>query len=295
MTVLRRLALGGGLIVLLTACGGRPTATPTALPAGGTNLAQPTPSLTQPTAIPAPPPDRLTTEQLSQRLDPFGAPDCVLPCFNGLTPGDAGLVETLGFYARLGIGVTDLVPGDYQTALSGTGNVRATLMRSSDVVEAVQAGFVPPEANIYLDQGKVQIVYARWNAYPGAVAAPRILTALGPPDQVGLAMLFTAEPNVPTRFVIEMLYPGKQTGFLYLGDAAGDAAARQVCLTDVAVKETIMGIYAPGLTPLSDNPAKARLLPLEQSAGVSITDFVAAAAGGGCLSIAADRWDQWHP
>jgi hypothetical protein len=199
------------------------------------------------------------------------------------------------FYSHLGIGVSDLVPGDYRLALGGTGNLRATLMRSTDISQAVDAGFIPPETNIYLSEGKVQFVYVRFKQYSGSLAAPRILTSLGVPDQVGLAMLFAGGPDAPSNFVVQIIYAQRQTGFIFLGTTTGDATAQQVCLTDAAVKETVMGIFAPGLNPLGDNPSKAKILPLDQSAGISTADFATAASAGSCLSIPAETWSQWQP
>jgi hypothetical protein len=289
-----------GLVVWLSACTSSPPSSPasSALPPAGTLPVPLTPTPAPPTSVPtlpAPPPDSLTTDQLNQRLNPFASADCTLPCYNGITPGQSGLPEATQFYARLGIGLSDIVPGDYQTVLGGTGNLRATLMRSSDVVQALQGGLIPPEANIFLANGVVQIVYVRWSTYPAYLAAPAVLSALGPPDQVSLALMFGADPNVPSRFVVEMVYVGKQSGLIFVGNTDGDAASRQVCLSDQAVKQTVLGVFAPGLTPLADNPAKAKVLPLEGSTGVSITSFATMISAGGCLQIAADRWNQWRP
>jgi hypothetical protein len=286
-----------GLVVLLSACGPSQGLGPTAdtLPGAGPLPIPPSPTPEQPTPSPTPPPDTLTAEQLNQRLNPFASPECALPCYNGLTPGIGGLPDALGFYARLGIGLSDFVPGDYQTAQAGTGNLRATLMRSSDVVQALQGGFSPPEANIYLSGGKVQVIYVRWSAYPAYLAGPAVVTGLGAPDQVGLGMLFTTDPNVPTHFVVQMIYSGQQSGLVYLGDTAGDAGSRQVCLSDQAVKQSVLGVFAPGITPLGDNPARAKVLPLEESTGTSIADFTTTISAGGCLQIPADKWTQWRP
>lgn len=287
------LAVLTGLI--LAACAGRPSAG-AQQPSASTQPLPPT--MPPPTAVPtpiAPSPDVLTTDQLNQRLDPFASPDCTLPCYNGLTPGHSDLAGALAFYARLGIGVSDFVPGDYQTALGGVGNLRATLMRASDIVSAVKSGYVPPQANVYLEGGQVQIVYLRWDSYPTYLAAPRILSALGAPDQISLAMVFDADPAAPTGFALEMVYTARQTGFVFVGIAGGDATSRQVCLSAQAVKAAVLGTFAPGRPPLADSPVKAKLLPLSDSTGVSPADFATAASASGCLSIPADKWSQWKP
>ncbi len=291
----QRLVVGLGLAILLSACGGAKTPAPNpALPVGAPAY-PPTPTKEPPTPLPTPAPETVTTAQIEQRLDPFGSPDCQLPCYNGLTPGDTGLYDALGFYARLGVGVPDLVPGDYQRALTGTGNLRATMMRATDISSALDKGYVPPETNIYLSNGKIQLIYARLGTSPTTLDVKRILTTLGAPDTVGLALTFTSDPNTPTNFQVEIVYTAKQTGFTFVGSTTGDSSAQKVCLNDTTVREVVMGVFAPGVMPLADSTTKAKVLPLDKAAGISTADFVTAASAGQCISIASDTWYQWHP
>lgn len=292
----RRLVFTAGLAIMLSACGGKtPTDPATNAPGFGTQPNPPAPTQPPPTPLPTIPPETLTTDQVSQRLDPFGSPDCQLPCFNGLTPGDSKLPDALAFYARLGIGASDFVPGDFQHAATGTGNLRATLMRSTDITQALDAGFKPPETNAYLNDGKIQMVYVRYETYPASLAAARIISTLGAPDKVGLSLIYTTDPNTPTNFIIQMAYAAKQAGFSYLGSTTGDASAQQACLTDVGVRETVFGVFAAGFAPFSDNPAAPKILPLDESTGISAADFATAVTSNGCISIPADKWLQWRP
>src|SRR5512139_3548658 len=100
----RRLVFMAVIAITLAACGGKtPTAAPGDAPGAGTQPNPPATTQPPPTPLPTVPPETLITDQVTQRLDPFAAADCQLPCFNGLTPGDTGLFDALGFYARLGI------------------------------------------------------------------------------------------------------------------------------------------------------------------------------------------------
>jgi len=280
---------------MLAACQAKATpAATTGAPVIGAQPVPPQPSQT-PTPLPVITPESVTTQQIAQRLDPFGTPGCQLPCLNGLTPGNAGITDALAFYARLGIGVSDFVPGDIQRAVSGNGNLRANLMRATDITQALNAGYSPPETNVFMKDGKVEYAYVRNEIYPASLDAAHVLSTLGAPDQVGLSLIFTNDPNTPNNFVVQLTYAAKQAGFSYLGSTTGDAAARQVCLNNTAVRETLIGVFAPGFVPFSDNPPTPRILPLYDSTGISPASFTNAIASSGCISIPSDQWLQWRP
>lgn len=292
---LRRLAFTAGLALMLAACQAKATpAAPTAAPAIGGQPLPPQPTQA-PTPLPVITPETVTAQQITQRLDPFGSPDCQPPCYNGLTPGSSTLTDALAFYARLGIGISDFVPGDIQRAVTGNGNLRASLMRATDISQALDSGYTPPETNVFMHDGKVQYIYTRYETYAPALDAARVLSTLGAPDKVGLALIFTNDPNTPSNFVLQLVYSAKQTGFSYLGSTKGDAAAQQTCLNGTAVRETLIGVFAPDLAPFSDNPSTPRILQLYDSTGISPADFANGIASSGCINIPADKWLQWRP
>src|SRR5689334_5748600 len=63
-------------------------------------------------------PESLSTAEILQRLDPFHSPiapqGCALPCYDGLQMGSSISNDVYDFYAHLGIGIPDLIPGDFE-------------------------------------------------------------------------------------------------------------------------------------------------------------------------------------
>jgi hypothetical protein len=260
--------------------GAIPGGNPTSLPGVATQsgLAQP------------PAPDALTTAELNTRLDPFTAPLCALPCYGGLTPGQDGLQESLNFLGRLGISALDLIPGDYQAAQDGTGKLGATLLRSTDILNAMDQGFVPPDVEIGLESNLVRYAYVRWTGAPAYLTFARVIEQMGQPEKLDLALIFK---NNQIEFVVQMIYTSQQTGFAFLGQAASDGTTVQVC-TSGAMTATLMGVFAPDKTPMAGLSHQPYLLSVDQGVGISGADFAGQMSSTGCVSIASDRWAAWQ-
>lgn len=284
------------LLMLLTACSTAPSVTPQA--AGSTPQA-PTPTWTpapfststEPFALPLP--ESLTTVELHERLDPFGSVSegCVLPCYNSCVPGEATMEEALVFYSRLGIGVPDLIPGDYQDARDGTGHLGAWLTKSTDVVHAEEIGLAPPVVDIYLEDNVVQYIYTGWEYAPPYLTLPVVLENLGEPDRIDLGLVLRLDP---AAYILQFVYADVHAGFLFKGDTTGDANRRQVCFSDEQVAVTYFGVFSPDVTPMEGLAGSHYLLPLEESLGLSYADLAALVAAGGCLEIPAERWSLWQ-
>jgi hypothetical protein len=238
-------------------------------------------------------PDSLSTAELHQRLDPFtpGIERCALPCYNGLLVGQAGLAEAFNFYARLGIGIPDLMPGDYAALQDGEGHLRAFLNKASDQVEAEAQGIEPSLVDLGIAASGVQYLYVGWQYYPGYVTLPRIEDALGLPGRLDLGLVFGDDPP---SFVMVLYYPQAQTGFAFYGETLGDASARQVCLSADQVSVIFMGIFAPDIPPMEGLTDSEYLLPLEAAVGVSPAAFADTIRAGQCLSIPAESWGAWE-
>jgi len=246
-----------------------------------------------PTEQPLLPPDILTTQQMHDRLDPFGEaiPGCSLPCYNGLIMGQATLLDTYNFYARLGIGIPDLIPGDYQAIQDGEGQLRAWLTKTADADRAEEMGLGAPLVAVSIAHNTPEALYVNWSYEPPYLSVSTILGQAGEPDQLELALLFSEEPPV---YVLVMVYDGWNGGFAFTGLTTGDATTRRVCLSDSQVRVTTMGLFAPGLSPMEDLPNNRFLLPLSEVLGISIAEFATRIAAGDCIDIPASTWPAWR-
>lgn len=270
---------------------GMQPAPPTAEP-----LASPTLPLTPipPAATPTlSPPESLSTTELVARLDPFGSTErrCALPCYNGLQVGQSSLWDALGFYAWLGIGVPDLIPGDYAAAQDGTGRLGAWLTKTTDVVQAMDAGFIPPQVDLYLEEDVLQSIYIGWLAAPPELAPARVLAELGQPEQIDLALVFSQEPPAA---LLRLLYPGAQAGLAYYGSVAGTAAGWHACFPGEPAGQVFLGIFAPGVPPMAGLSYSDALLPLADTLSVPRDQLAAQIAATGCVEIPADRAVAWQ-
>lgn len=256
-------------------------ATPTAAPALSPS---PTPTLAAP--------ESLTSAELHQRLDPFGGatPDCALPCYNGLLVGRSGLPEALNFYARLGIGIPDLIPGDYEAIQDGSGRLGAWLLTASDVVQATQAGLTPPLVDLYVEGGVVQSVYVGWSYIPAYLTPTRVLEVLGQPTQIDLALAFEGDaPQAMLRF----LYTSLQTGFAFYAAAERDDDGWRICFSEARPGRAFLGIFAPEVPPMAGLTYSERLLPLLETLGIAYEDFAAQMAAH-CVGLSAEQGATWQ-
>ncbi|MBN1311085.1 MAG: hypothetical protein JXB30_06665 [Anaerolineae bacterium] len=285
------------LISLLTACSGNgasPQATD--VQTGGTS-ALPLPTWTPAgqgvsgQAVSAPYPDSLTTAELEARLAPFNSPDCMLPCYNGLIPGQSGVQEALNFYSRLGISALDMQPGDYEAVLDGTGSLGAVLIRSSDILQAIDAGFNPPRVDLRLSDNVVRYLHVKWGSVPSYLTPVHVLEMMGQPDRLDLGLILD---EVNPEFVLQMVYSSRQTGFAFFGSAPSDGTQLQVCLSPERVKTALLGAFAPGEAIMAGFSHEKYLLPLPETLGLSYDDFVAQVGSGGCLVIPASQWTAWQ-
>lgn len=298
-----RILLLLGTLVGLVACSSAattPQATHIPFTSMPDNNASPPPNLTRtlptlPTLTPTlaqRQPENLTTAELHERLDPFAGGDCVLPCYGGLVAGQSNTQNAIDFYARLGIGTRDLIPGDYPEVEDRTGRMGAYLSKTSDIMQAMEAGFKPPLVDIYIENDVVQYIYVGWQySYPSYLTVPRVLEIMGQPDRLDLGLVFSREP---VTFVIQLVYTEERLGFSYYGNALGDAAQQRVCLTDDQVVLTYFGLVASGSEPMEGLADSDYLLPLLETLTMSYNDFTAQITAGGCLEILASQWAPWQ-
>lgn len=255
---------------------GEEAALPTPAPV---EMALPTPALTPTLVLP----DSLTAAELHQRLDPLAGVGtaCTLPCYNGLTAGQAGLAEVLDFYARLGLGPEDLIPGDYEAAQDGTGRLGAWLNKASDEVQAEQSGLIPPLVDIYIEDNILQYVYVGWSYSPPYVTLARVLGTLGQPGQVGIGLALDAEP--PT-YIVRLVYPAQRAGFAFYGAIRSEVGQQQVCFSEADIQRVFFGVFAPEV-PMMEGLAYSESLVALAGLGVPYEDFAAQADAGGCLPL----------
>lgn len=295
--MVRRAAVLIAVMGLLGACSGRqtpppPTASPptpdqAATAAQSATAAVATAPAESPTAEPIPP-DDLTTDELYARLDPLAGaePGCALPCYVGLTPGAAGLDDVFAFYARLGVGREDLIPGDLQAAADGTGRLGAGLNKATDV----QPGAAVPLVDVGVEVGVVQSVYVGWPDAPASLAPAAVFAALGEPAEADLAIDAAAE--APT-YLLRLAYPDLHSGFAFRGPLQAGAGTQDVCPSGDGLERVFFGTFAPEQPVMAGLTGETPLLPLDETLGVSYADLSALAAGGGCLTLTADQVALW--
>ncbi len=268
-----------------------PDAVPTATPAGESGPA-PTAILITPTFAP-PVPDSMSTQELHQRLNPLldSTEGCTLPCYNGLVAGQSTDEDTLTFYGHLGIGLPDLVPGDYDALQDGdgTGRLSAWLTKSTDVVQAEEMGLAPPYVNVHLENNVVKFLYVAWEYYPPYLTIGNVLDRFGQPDQLNLALNFEKDP---ANFMLQLIYTGQQAGFAFYGETTGDASARTICLAEGQVL-TLFSTFATDITPMGGLSDFQYLLPMQETLGLSYADFDGKMHAGECLTIPSDQWQPW--
>ena len=181
---LRRTLILFALFMLLSACRGRSEPAPTQ-PEGIIVDVEIEPTLALPTSVTVEPgrellpPIQMTTEELHALLNPLteSIEGCALPCYLDLEFGSSDLLDIYNFYSSIGIGIPDLVPGDYQAAEDGEGQVRAWLTRSTDISRAEELGLEPPQVTVNVGDGLAQSIIIRWDYLPSYLTpglVPRI-------------------------------------------------------------------------------------------------------------------------
>ncbi len=239
---------------------------------------------TLPTATLAlPEPDILTTQQLNNRLNPFGDEAvCELPCYLGLTPGLSDIQDTLFFYRRLGIASGDLLPGDLANAADGEGALAAALTKTTDVDQAADLGLPPPNVEVFVQDEIVQYIYVAWRDYPDYLPYADFVAAAGEPDRVELAI--NSETN---RFLLQAAYDERMFGYAVQGTATDTAEGKALCLNDQGVDVTYLGMFAPNVTPLEGLPNSQLLLPVEEALGELDTS-------SDCLVVTVSQLTAWE-
>jgi hypothetical protein len=281
-------------LLTLASCAAQPTAAPAVEPTQTQAAGAPLPPTPLPTFTPLPttaptatpnPPAKLTVEELDQRLDPLGSDACHLPCYGFLTVGQADLDGALEFYSRLGIGLSDLMPGDYDGVRTGSGDLHAWLNKATDQAAAEAAGYAPPLVDLTLQDGLVNQVYVGWTQMPERLDAARIAGGLGEPDTIEAAVVQDGES---TTYMLRLIYSIWQADFVYYGPAAvNDAGLHQICVNQDTVQQVLFGVWEPGTGPKEGLAHSEHLQPIEELTGSSMSDLTAQLANGQCLIVSA--------
>jgi hypothetical protein len=190
-----------------------------------------------------------------------------------------------------GIGLHDLIPGDYPGIADRTGLLRAGLTKARDVEQAEAMGLTPPVASISVLENVAEIVAIGWEYSPPYLSAPIIVQQMGQPDQIDLAVIFTQEPPA---YLLHFFYTEERVGFGFSGTTLGDSSALQICLLPEQIEYTSMNILAPDLDPLETLSFSYLLLPVEDTLGISTADLAASIAVGECFGVPASAWPNWQ-
>jgi hypothetical protein len=285
------------LVNLIAGCGevsSLPTATFSAGAIGNVSVVTATFS-DQPTIQPARallPPENLTTVEMHARLDPFTNPPqgCSLPCYNNLIAGQASVNDVYDFYSHLGIGLSDLIPGDYPGIQDGSGRLAAWLTKTRDAADAEAMGLAAPLVTIYVTDTIMETLSIGWEYLPPYLPILQVLNQMGQPDDLLIGIL---PLSTETATLIELRYSERQTAFVYFVKSVPDSQGLRVCLDTDSVESVSMGIARPGLVPLDGLQYSETLKPLGDALGMGYPDFAAAMMTTGCLEISAAALSQW--
>lgn len=241
-------------------------------------------------------PDSLNMDEAVANLDPFNSPiaptGCELPCYNGLYAGSSTQNEVYNFFASIGIGLHDLIPGDFEAFRNdGTGRLAAWLTKTRDAAAIQEQGITPPLVSIYMFENTADALFVSWSTYPTYLGVPQILAEMGEPTSMRLGMVFSAEP---VTYLLELTYPERQTSFIIYGDAVGDASKQQVCFNAEQVYAASMGVFKAGDEPTQQISYVEYLLPLTETLGITYNDFAAAMTSTGCIDVPASSWSAWQ-
>ena len=238
-------------------------------------------------------PESITSTELHQRLDPFTPrdPSCTLPCYNGLTPGEAGLNDVFNFYARLGIAPTDLIPGDYQAVQDGTGQVGAWLTKASDAKQTGQDSTEAPRIDVTVENYRATQVYVGWTRAPDYLTPARLLGEQGTPSAILLALVLDI---TPARYALHLRYSEANIGAAFYGSVVGNVGTRTICFTPANITTTIFGIFAPDAPQMEGLRYNEQLLPLPETLDIPTTDVITRLSEEECLSITGDQLAAWQ-
>ena len=281
------------IAIALAACGGaatpaasNPVPADDAAPAANSTAVSftPIPTFTLAPTATRIPPETLTNQELHARLNPYAPADpaCTLPCYNGLIPGQSDMAGTMAFFARLGIGERDFIPGDYQAAQNGTGKLGAWLTKTSDITQAEAQGLPAPLVDLYIENGIVQNVYVAYGYTPSYLTPAAVLNQPAAPESIDLGLDVSVSP---ATYTLRLLYPATQSGVAFYGIASPTDAGYDICFDSDHLRRAIFGLYAPGLPLMEGIPGVDTLRPIAETA--SQQDFLTAVGSGGCLTLPA--------
>ena len=135
-------------------------------------------------------------------------PDCVLPCWNGLTPGKSNTNDIPAFFARLGVDATTLEvyesrnPGESEPSrFVGTGPPPGGV--------AFQLGLVSIDVGWDPSDGKSQQIWLDYVDAPPGFDARSLLAKLGTPDKV---LISWVGGEVGPVYQVVLTFPAKGTG-----------------------------------------------------------------------------------
>lgn len=296
---LARLLLLAPLVAVLGACSApappaaqTPATLPTNTPAAAVEAAA-SPLPTVASRLPA----SLSHAELIALLNPFDKPDCSLPCYNGITPGQATRQDVVDFYSLLGIGVEDMIPGEVEDIQDGTGSYDAWLTSTNDILTVEAQGIRSPLVEIFLENDILVSLYVTWASQPDYVSPQAVINALGLPTQIDLAVNPELDPAI---YYLRFIYrpegaSGPAYGFAFYGVTVGEPAAPEVCLLPAQARFAVMGVFAPGFQDVMTGLLyDVYLLPLQETIGVNPQMLQAQMAAGSCLSISEEQMAVWQ-
>jgi hypothetical protein len=176
--------------------------------------------------------------KIANILDQAGS--CVLPCWNGLTPGISQIDDLPEFFSRLGYAIQDEIPYD-----SGDGgfSIGGRIMGYP-----IPPAKTPPVVNVFWRDSTVEAIYFSWGWVPDSYDLGSIKTTLGYPDEI----FDVIEGQGRAFYQIILDFKDNHTGIILSGKATtnqveDDYWSSEVCLIPEEDPSLLIVLYSEGI------------------------------------------------
>jgi hypothetical protein len=187
----------------------------------------------------------LTQSELRDLLAFRSDPACMLPCWNGVTPGSSKTTDIATFFAKLGIRRAYLDPIDTRLpeAAVWTRSVGVAITAESSAVGAITADLGLDVVSVYWNpkDGRVQAMWISYSGPPPQFDVRSLFSTLGRPDNA--LMDYAGGGGYRTVLAFTSI------GALVRMDATPQETAR-LCLSNDELEGPEMILLAPGRDPL---------------------------------------------
>lgn len=198
--------------------------------------------------------------------------ECSLPCWNGAVPGETGIADIQGFFARLGINI------DESSVAPGLDRVIKGKFNAYPLIR--DGGFVP-EVWMYWDDEVITMVSLIGLDYPGQHDLSLVINKLGAPHQIQVL-------ERPTSLMLALVYEELQTIFIYWTNVDsktdGEDTVYEACITKTMIADEFI-VFAPDYLVETLEIRGDWWGTIENESGLSIDDFLLLVDEEGCIQL----------